>query len=184
MKFSKLTVQTSFDSPLGRILLAAHGEQLAGVWFAGQSHLPEHSAWPEAPDHPVLQQARQQLSDYLEGRRTAFDLPLDLDSGTPFQQAVWHALQHIPRGTTCSYGALAEAIGKPGAVSGRAVGAAVGRNPLSIIVPCHRVLSARGGLTGYAGGLVRKISLLQLEGAAFLRVPASRTQLLLPQGSH
>jgi methylated-DNA-[protein]-cysteine S-methyltransferase len=163
MKFSHHTVQTSYDSPLGRLLLAATNDRLVGVWFEGQPHLPDMSAWPSAPAHPVLQQTQAQLSDYFAGRRTTFDLPLDLSSGTDFQQAVWRALLQIPVGSTCSYGALSAAIGKPAAV--RAVGGAIGRNPLGIVVPCHRVIGANGALTGYTGGLQHKKALLQLEGA-------------------
>lgn len=100
----------------------------------------------------------------LRGERAGFDLALDLGGGTPFQQAVWQALLRIPRGQTASYGALARSIGKTQAV--RAVGAAVGRNPLSVVVPCHRVLGSDGSLTGYAGGLERKQALLRLEGIA------------------
>jgi len=161
MKFSTSTVQTSYDSPLGRIILAASGKQLAGVWFEGQRHQPDTSIWPVASDHPVLQLAKSQLIDYFAGKRTSFELPLDLSSGTDFQQAVWRALLEIPHGATRSYGALSATIGNPTAV--RAVGGAVGRNPLSIIVPCHRVLGAGGALTGYAGGLERKTALLRLE---------------------
>lgn len=162
MKFSKTTVQTSYESPLGRVILAATDDGLAGLWFEGQRHQPDTSAWPMVPDHPVLQQAQAQLNDYFAGRRTAFDLPLAFSLGTGFQQAVWRALLKIPHGATRSYGALSADIGKPAAV--RAVGGAVGRNPLSIIVPCHRVIGADGALTGYAGGLARKTALLQLEG--------------------
>jgi methylated-DNA-[protein]-cysteine S-methyltransferase len=103
------------------------------------------------------------LQQYFAGQRTLFDLPLNTATGTAFQQAVWQALLTIRPGTTCSYCTLASRIGKPAAV--RAVGAAVGRNPLSIIVPCHRVIGTNGSLTGYAGGLARKTALLQLEGA-------------------
>jgi methylated-DNA-[protein]-cysteine S-methyltransferase len=111
----------------------------------------------------VLRETEQQLADYFAGRRRQFDLPLDLSHGTAFQQSVWQALLAIAPGRTTSYGALALAVGKPAAV--RAVGAAVGRNPISVIVPCHRVLGADGSLTGYAGGLERKRALLELEGA-------------------
>ena len=163
MKFSSSTVQTHFESPLGRLILAASGHSLCGVWFDGQPHLPDMSTWPCAPEHPVLRQAQVQLTDYFAGRSSSFDLPLDLSSGTDFQQQVWRALLNIPTGTTCSYGALSEAIGKPGAV--RAVGGAIGRNPLGIVVPCHRVIGANGALTGYTGGLQHKAALLQLEGA-------------------
>ncbi len=143
--------------------LAAVNDKLIGVWFDGQRHQPDGSRWSRVSDLDVLEQTAQQLAQYFSGQRDAFDLPLDLSSGTAFQQQVWRALLDIPPGATCSYSALSAAIGKPAAV--RAVGAAVGRNPLSIIVPCHRVLGADGSLTGYAGGLKRKTALLQLEGA-------------------
>lgn len=161
MKFPASTVQTRFDSPLGRIILAAAEDKLVGVWFDGQRHLPDTGRWTHVREHPVLQQAQRQLSDYFAGRRSTFELPLDLRLGTLFQQQVWRALLKIPRGATASYGAVSAAIGKPAAL--RAVGGAVGRNPWSIVVPCHRVLGADGGLTGYAGGLERKTALLQLE---------------------
>jgi methylated-DNA-[protein]-cysteine S-methyltransferase len=167
MKFDTSIVQHSFQSPLGRILMAATDKGLAGVWFEGQRHLPEEllsgSSWPEDASHPVLQKTTRQLEDYFDGQRTQFDVPLDLSGGTAFQQAVWQVLLAIPRGGTCSYGDVGKRIGNPAAV--RAVGAAVGRNPVSIIVPCHRVLGTNGSLTGYAGGLDRKTALLKLEGA-------------------
>ena len=163
MKFDTSIAQTHYDSPLGRMIVAATGRGLAGLWFEGQRHLPDSAHWPEQPQHPVLRQAVAQLEDYFGGRRTVFDLPLDLQGGTPFQQSVWQALLSIPCGGTTSYGHLSRRIGQPAAV--RAVGAAVGRNPVSIVVPCHRVLGANGLLTGYAGGLERKAALLQLEGA-------------------
>jgi len=144
------------------MLLAASDNQLVGIWFEGQAHLPDLSSCAPDAGQPVLQQAKAQLLDYFAGQRQQFDLPLNLATGTTFQQAVWQALLSIPFGATCSYGQLANRIGKPSAV--RAVGAAVGRNPLTIIVPCHRVIGASGSLTGYAGGLDRKTALLQLEG--------------------
>ena len=151
------------------LLLAATDLALVGLWFDGQRHQPDGSRWHQALEHPVLVLASVQLGDYLAGRRSQFALPLSLAGGSAFEQAVWRALQDIPRGGTCSYSALAAAIGRPKAA--RAVGAAVGRNPLSIIVPCHRVLGTGGALTGYAGGLPRKVALLQLEGAAFAPSP-------------
>lgn len=163
MKFDRSIAQTRYESPLGRMIVAATSRGLAGLWFEGQRHLPDSSAWPEQPGHPVLRQAVAQLQEYFAGNRTRFELPLDLQGGTAFQQSVWQALLSIPRGGTTSYGALSRRIGQPAAV--RAVGAAVGRNPVSIVVPCHRVLGADGSLTGYAGGLQRKSALLQLEGA-------------------
>ena len=163
MKFPSSTVQTRYDSPLGPMIVAATERGLAGLWFEGQRHLPDSGGWPHVPGHPVLREAVAQLSDYFAGRRSQFDLPLDLQGGTAFQQSVWQALLAIPSGRTTSYGDLSQRVGRPSAV--RAVGAAVGRNPVSIVVPCHRVLGRDGSLTGYAGGLERKSALLGLEGA-------------------
>lgn len=163
MKFHPSVLQARYDSPLGPMIVAATDAGLAGLWFEGQRHLPDSNGWAFAPGHPVLVEATSQLRDYFAGRRTGFDLPLDLQGGTPFQQSVWRALLAIPAGGTTSYGSLSERVGRPTAV--RAVGAAVGRNPLSIVVPCHRVLGRDGSLTGYAGGLERKTALLQLERA-------------------
>ncbi len=150
-------------SPLGQITLAVAGPKLVGVWFDAQAHRPDLSRHEQAPGHPVLKQAAEQLAQYFAGQRNTFELPLDLSNGTAFQQAVWQALLDIGYGQTCSYKALSAAVGRPAAM--RAVGGAVGRNPLSIIVPCHRVVGANGALTGYAGGLARKTALLQREGA-------------------
>jgi methylated-DNA-[protein]-cysteine S-methyltransferase len=163
MKLPIHTSQTPYTSPLGRMILAAANQQLVGVWFDDQAHLPDLSGCATDADQPVLLRAMDQLAEYFAGQRKQFDLPLNTSTGTAFQQAVWQALLDIPLGSTCSYAALASRIGKPAAV--RAVGAAVGRNPLGIIVPCHRVIGVNGNLTGYAGGLHRKTALLQLEGA-------------------
>lgn len=166
MQFHPSTVQTRTATPLGVVRLAASPLGLSGLWFDGQRHLPTQldgpQAWPCDGAHPVLAAAVCQIQQYLRGERTGFALPLDLTGGTPFQQTVWRALLDIARGNTTSYGALGEQIGRPLAV--RAVGVAVGRNPLSVVVPCHRVLGKHGSLTGYAGGLERKGALLQLEG--------------------
>lgn len=151
-------------TPLGPVLLLASAQGLAGLWFDGQRHHPgteRVAGWADEPGHPVLCDTARQLDAWFAGRLTAFDLPLDLSAGTAFQQQVWRALLDITHGQTRSYRDLAQAIGRPQAV--RAVGAAVGRNPLSIVVPCHRVLGGDGSLTGYAGGLDRKRALLQLE---------------------
>lgn len=153
------------DSPLGPITLAASAKGLCGLWFDEQRHGPSASAieaWPATPGHPVLQQASAQVQAYFAGQALCFDVPLDLSGGTPFQQAVWRVLLTVPSGQSRSYGQLAAQLNNPQAV--RAVGAAVGRNPVSIIVPCHRILGAGGQLTGYAGGLWRKEALLRLEG--------------------
>lgn len=155
---------TTIASPLGPLLLAASTQGLAGVWFTDQRHRPSAStvaAWNDGGQQPVLQRAADQLRRYFQGDAVRFDLPLDLSGGTAFQQAVWQALLDIPSGATGHYGEVAQRIGRPTAV--RAVGTAIGRNPLSIVVPCHRVLGAGGALTGYAGGLDRKAALLRLE---------------------
>ncbi|MBS0505751.1 MAG: methylated-DNA--[protein]-cysteine S-methyltransferase [Proteobacteria bacterium] len=179
MQFPRDTVQARTTTPLGDIRLAAGPHGLVGLWFDGQRHLPARldgpGAWPTDDHHPLLRAAADQLRQYLAGQRQAFDLPLDLSGGTPFQQAVWRALLALPRGATTSYGALARQIGKPAAV--RAVGAAVGRNPISVAVPCHRVLGQDGALTGYAGGLPRKVALLRLEAA---RPPVAHPEPELP----
>ena len=168
MKFNSSIVQTRIPSPLGTIAIAATAKGLTGLWFTeNQRYLPPGltgpAAWPEEPDHPVLKQARQQLGQYFAGQRSHFDVPLDLSCGTAFQQSVWQALLAIAQGEVVSYGEVGRRIGNPAAV--RAVGGAVGRNPVSIIVPCHRVMGANGALTGYGGGLARKTALLRLEGA-------------------
>jgi methylated-DNA-[protein]-cysteine S-methyltransferase len=179
MQFHPHTVQARASTLLGPARLAASPTGLCGVWFEGQRHEPLDwlhgpNAWPEAPQNTVLRDAREQLTQYLAGQRDGFDMPLDLSVGTAFQQDVWRVLMTIGRGCTTSYGRIARQLGRPLAV--RAVGAAVGRNPLSVVVPCHRVLGADGGLTGYAGGLDRKTSLLTLENA----LPGSPTTLAAP----
>jgi methylated-DNA-[protein]-cysteine S-methyltransferase len=156
------TAQVTIDTPLGALCLVRTPRGLAGAWFAGQKHHPGAIDADERPDDPLLMRAARQLQAYFgNGAAAGFDLPLDL-VGTPFQRRVWQALQRIPPGATRSYAQVAEAIGAPQAV--RAVGAAVGRNPLSVIVPCHRVVGTDGSLTGYAGGVERKRWLLAREG--------------------
>ena len=169
MHFHPDTQQIRVTSSLGPIRLAASPAGLCGLWFEGQRHEPTQlqgpGVWPMAdPGHTVLSVAAAQLAEWLAGTRHDFNLPLDLSGGTPFQQSVWRALQEIAWGQTRTYTELALAAGAPAAV--RAVGAAVGRNPFSLIVPCHRVLGASGALTGYAGGLDRKRALLAMEAAA------------------
>lgn len=157
-------VQGQFASPLGPLFLLASPTGLLGAWFGGQAHFPDLGAYPHQPGHPLIVLACQQLQAYFDKKSMHFSVPLDARAGTPFQQSVWAALQEIAPGQTMSYGAIARTVGQPRAA--RAVGAAVGRNPWSIIVPCHRVVGADGGLTGYAGGLDRKIALLQLESTS------------------
>ena len=144
------------------MLLAATEQGLAGVWFVHrQEHMPDSRQWTTDEARPILRAAAQQLHEYFSGQRQSFDLPLQPAWGTPFQRAVWQALQRIPYGRTSTYGDIARDIGNPKAV--RAVGAAIGQNPHSIIVPCHRVVGANGSLTGFAGGLDRKQHLLHHE---------------------
>lgn len=158
------------DSPYGPLTLVATDGLLSGLYMVDQRHRPAEETFGE-PDPRPFGEARRQLAAYFDRELTAFDLPLHL-AGTPFQRSVWAELERIPYGETRSYGELAEALGKPGA--SRAVGLANGRNPVSIIVPCHRVIGSTGGLTGYGGGLDRKQRLLVFEGAA-AAVPAVAT---------
>ncbi len=161
MNTSHKIVRCGFDSPWGPMTLVAHDDALVWVGFDGQKHAPDLTQWPVAADHPILRLAAEELRQYFAGERSQFDVPVDLSRGTPFQQSVWAALRGITPGATVSYGAISQGIGKASAV--RAVGGAVGRNPISIIVPCHRVVGSNGAMTGYAGGLPRKVALLQLE---------------------
>ena len=150
----------NYESPQGRILITATPRGLAGVYFKGQKYFPKQRDWRRDLRHPVLRKARRELEEYFAGRRTRFDVPLDAQ-GTEFQRKVWKAIAKVGFGKTLSYGVLAKRAGHPG--SARAAGAATGRNPVSIIVPCHRIMGADGSLTGYAGGLGRKRALLALE---------------------
>jgi methylated-DNA-[protein]-cysteine S-methyltransferase len=154
------SAQCRIALPLGTMLLARTEAGLAGAWFAQQKHHPEAIDAPERSDDPLLRATAAQLHAYFAGEIDAFDVPLDLQ-GSAFQRDVWQALLRIGAGETRSYGAIARELGLPSA--SRAVGSAVGRNPVSIIVPCHRVVGSSGALTGYAGGLDRKTSLLRIE---------------------
>lgn len=158
---SDITHYDEMDTPIGTLRLVADREGLREIWFEHERHPKQaQSDWvrTEAP----LRMARMQLDEYFAGERQHFELPLH-PVGTAFQLAVWQELRRIPYGTTISYGELARRIGKPQAV--RAVGAANGRNPLPIVVPCHRVIGADGSLTGFGGGLPIKRHLLDLEQA-------------------
>lgn len=158
-----MTIYTLLDTPLGKLALASDGKHLTGIRFPRRDgRLAVERAWQRDDALPVLVRARAQLAEYFFGKRTRFDLPLRPE-GTAFQQAVWRALLKVPFGETSTYGALAATIGRPGAA--RAVGAAVGANPIAVVVPCHRIIGADGTLTGYAGGLARKTKLLALEAA-------------------
>lgn len=154
---------TQWHSPLGDLLLVAHPHALCGCWFSDQKGIPTWAIQaPHAP-HPLLETAIAQLEGYFAGTHQHFTLPLDWGHGTPFQQDVWQALLSVPYASTQTYGQLAQCLQRPQAA--RAIGAAVGRNPLGIIVPCHRIVGADGSLTGYTGGLARKRFLLELESS-------------------
>ena len=155
------TFWSELSTPLQTMVLACSEAGMRGAWFVGQRHFDGPAPdWQRDDQHPLLQEAATQLRDWYAGRRRAFHLPLAPD-GTPFQQVVWAELARIDHGSTRSYGEVATALGRPAA--SRAVGAATGRNPLSIIIPCHRLVGRDGALTGYAGGLDRKRTLLAFE---------------------
>lgn len=151
---------TERPSPLGTLLLAATDRGLCGVYFEQHKYFNGPAGWRRDEGHPHLLHAARELDEYFARERHSFGVPLDL-TGTPFQQSVWRALMALPFGSTTSYGVIAQQLGSPASV--RAAGTAIGRNPVSIIVPCHRVLGASGSLSGYAGGLDRKRYLLAFE---------------------
>ncbi|EOX4971043.1 methylated-DNA--[protein]-cysteine S-methyltransferase [Vibrio alginolyticus] len=158
------TFYTEMPSPLGTVTIQSNAEGLLGIWFETCTTKPSELGRRDE-QHPVLRQAVTQLDEYFAGLRNEFDLPLAA-TGTDFQNQVWQALTTIPYGETWSYQDLANAIGNPKAV--RAVGLANGKNPISIVVPCHRVIGKSGKLTGYAGGVERKQRLLALEQGTLL----------------
>ncbi len=158
-----LRMHAVIDSPIGPLTLVTEGGALTGLYMDVQGHEPDEATLgvpASLDDDEVLAEAARQLGAYFAGELTTFDLPLDLE-GTGFQRTVWAGLQQIPYGQTTSYGELARRIGQP--TASRAVGLANGRNPVSIVVPCHRVVGSNGSLTGYGGGLPRKQFLLALE---------------------
>ena len=165
-----MLASATMPSPVGRLTLVASGAGLRAVLWENDrpGRVPLGSTQDE-PDHPVLAEARRQLDAYFTGALQCFDLPLDA-VGTPFQKRVWAVLEAIPFGRTRSYGAIATELGDPKAV--RAVGAANGRNPISIVVPCHRVIGASGMLTGFGGGLDAMAALLAHEGVVSIHDPA------------
>jgi methylated-DNA-[protein]-cysteine S-methyltransferase len=157
---------TTMPSPVGELKLVANGSRLAAIlWENDKPNRVRLGPMTEAADNPILVRAALQLQEYFAGTRNQFDLELDF-AGTEFQKKVWQALLTIPFGETRSYSQIAEQIGNPSAV--RAVGAANGKNPISIVAPCHRVIGASGKLTGFAGGLEAKELLLTLEGGQWL----------------
>lgn len=156
-----MTFYDEYHSPMGRITIQVNNEGLLGVWFDVHTTKPDELGERQV-DHPLIDKTRLQLAEYFAGARQNFDIPLAA-TGTDFQQKVWRALTTIPHGETWCYQDLANAIDNPKAV--RAVGLANGKNPISIIVPCHRVIGKSGKLTGYAGGVDMKKKLLELERA-------------------
>jgi len=160
-----------YESPQGQMLLVAGGEGLSGVYFDGQKYLPEiASQWRRDARHATLCETKRELAEYFGGERKHFEVAL-APEGTPFQRSVWKAISSVGFGETITYAELASRAGCPG--SARAAGAATGRNPITIIVPCHRIVGSNGNLTGYAGGLDRKRALLALEaGIPELLAPA------------
>ena len=150
-----------YESPQGTMLITATPKGVAGVYFKGQKHFPKRRDWQLDRRNPLLKRAKRELAQYFAGRRRRFGVALD-PQGTPFQRSVWKQIAKVGFGETLTYGELARRAGRPG--SARAAGAATGRNPIGILVPCHRIMGANGALTGYAGGLGRKRALLALEG--------------------
>ena len=150
-----------YKGPQGTMFLTATPKGLAGVYFKGQKHFPKRRDWRLDRRNPLLKRAKRELAEYFAGKRRRFGVALD-PQGTPFQRSVWRQIGKVGFGRTLTYGELARRAGRPG--SARAAGAATGRNPIGILVPCHRIMGANGALTGYAGGLGRKRALLALEG--------------------
>ncbi len=161
-----MKLKCTIPTPLGDMIALAEAGSLCELRFIGQKYAPENTGeWQPDSDHPLFMALRGQLEAYFAGQLNTFDLPL-APRGTPFQMAVWELLRAIPSGTTVTYGALARQLAeqRQGRLPApQAVGGAVGRNPIAIIIPCHRVLGVNGSLTGYAGGLERKAALLDLE---------------------
>jgi methylated-DNA-[protein]-cysteine S-methyltransferase len=174
-----MTCYTWYESPIGSILLTSDGTSLTSLYLTAHPHeLTVDPDWVRRDDAAPFAEVKRQLADYFDGRLTEFDLPI-ATRGTAFQERVWEELQKIPFGVTISYGELARRIGQPSA--SRAVGLANGRNPIAIIVPCHRVIGANGKLTGYGGGLSRKEALLALEATVVANAGLS-SELVVSQG--
>jgi methylated-DNA-[protein]-cysteine S-methyltransferase len=148
------------DSALGQVLVTSQDNKLTGLYFKGRHHARTFPTWTNQDDLEIFAQTEQQLDEFANGERKTFDLPISLN-GTPFRMQVWAEIAKIPFGETITYAEIAELLDKPDAV--RAVGTATGSNPLSIIIPCHRVVGKCGTLTGYAGGIPRKTALLDFE---------------------
>ena len=159
-----MTTYDYYASPYGRMLLAADDKAITSVSFVGQKYAPRIGRdWQRDARHAPIRRAKRELAEYFGGKRRRFTVKL-APEGTPFQRAVWQAIAQVGFGKTIAYAELARRAGRPG--SARAAGAATGRNPIGILVPCHRIVGANGALTGYAGGLSRKRALLALEARA------------------
>lgn len=164
--------RTTYSSPLGGLTLCSNGDSITGLWFDGQKYYPNFLEQTEICNSlPIFVHAKYWLDDYFSNKRPPMNLPLSLD-GSPFRQAVWRIILHIPYGELMTYGQIAQKLKIP---SAQAVGGAVAHNPASIFVPCHRIVGTNGSLTGYAGGLEKKIALLHLEG---IPVDHSRLRIL------
>ena len=188
---------SSTDSPIGPLLLTSDGVSLTGLYMSEYRHGPsaedalsewgipatpgKKQRWIHDDNARPFSEAKEQLADYFEGKLTEFDLPLSME-GTEFQRRVWDALREIPYGTTTSYGELARRVGNPN--GSRAVGLANGHNPISIIVPCHRVIGSNGKLTGYGGGLPRKAALLDFEFSVLINGPISFPRMTAEEIPH
>lgn len=163
-------IYMNLNTPLGEVTASAEGDALTGLWFVGQKYYPsdkDKSTWSYDPNHPIFKKLDQWLEDYFAGKRN-IALPNLEPKGTAFQKAVWAILLQIPYGRVTTYGEIAKKIAiSKGlySMSAQAVGGAVGHNPISILIPCHRVVGANGSLTGYAGGLEKKKALLHIEQA-------------------
>ncbi len=169
----KITEQTicHYQSPLGGIVLAADEHGLTGLWFEGQRHAPLSPGVARCGTTPILTQAKTWLDLYFSGQEPSFTIPVR-PSGTDFQRAVWRLLAEIPYGRTSTYGELAQQLARTRGVarmSAQAVGGAVGRNPIALLIPCHRVIGANGNLIGYAAGIDKKATLLKLEHSTLRR---------------
>ena len=151
---------TSYDSPIGEMFIVSDGEAVCGVWFCGQKHFPSFEEVIRNDDLAIFCDVKKWFDDYFDGKNPEIDFKLKPD-GSEFRLKVWRMLREIPYGETLTYGQIASKISP--AMSAQAVGGAVGHNPIAILIPCHRVIGANGNLTGYAGGLERKIELLRLE---------------------
>lgn len=153
-----------YESPMGRMLIVATDEGLSGLYFVDQKYYREvESDWVQAEKHPIVRQTAREMKEYFAGKRQVFEVPLAAE-GTSFQAKVWKAISSVKYGNTITYSELARRAGHPDAI--RAAGTATGRNPITIIVPCHRIVGSDGSLTGYAGGLERKRGLQELESGA------------------